>query len=85
VLIGEIDLRNSVVLLDVDGTILDIAATPRDVVSQRLKRALKTLWRGTTRCSLYRMRDAGGNPAAICCNNAFRSNKVTFVKSNPSQ
>ena len=49
VLIGEIDLRNSAVLLDVDGTILDIAATPRDVVvPQRLKRALKTLWRGTS-------------------------------------
>jgi trehalose 6-phosphate phosphatase len=39
-----IDLRTSAVLLDVDGTILDLAATPRDVkVPQTLKRALKTL------------------------------------------
>jgi hypothetical protein len=49
VLIGDIDLCNSAVLLDVDGTILDIAATPRGVaVPRRLKRALKTLWRGTS-------------------------------------
>ena len=30
--IDDIDLRNSAILLDVDSTILDIAATPRDVV-----------------------------------------------------
>lgn len=49
VFIDDIDLRNSAVLLDVDGTILDIAATPRDVVvPQRLKQALKTLCRDTS-------------------------------------
>jgi trehalose 6-phosphate phosphatase len=44
VLIDDIDLRNSAVLLDVDGTILDIASTPHNVVvPQRLKQALKKL------------------------------------------
>lgn len=43
-LIDKIDLRKCAVLLDVDGTILDIAATPRDVeVPSRLKRALASL------------------------------------------
>ena len=47
-LIDDIDLRTSAVLLDVDGTILDIAVTPRDVlVPQRLKMALETLCRET--------------------------------------
>ncbi len=40
----DIDLKTSAFLLDVDGTILDIAATPRDVeVPARLKRALAKL------------------------------------------
>jgi trehalose 6-phosphate phosphatase len=40
----KIDLRTSAFLLDVDGTILDIAATPREVeVPGRLKRALAKL------------------------------------------
>lgn len=43
-LIADIDLRTSAILLDVDGTLLDIAATPRDVdVPVRLKRALSLL------------------------------------------
>ena len=43
-LIDDIDIRNSAVLLDVDGTILDIAATPLDVeVPSQLKRALQAL------------------------------------------
>ncbi len=43
-LIADIDLRTSAILLDVDGTLLDIAATPRDVdVPARLKRALAVL------------------------------------------
>jgi trehalose 6-phosphate phosphatase len=42
--IGDINLHDSAILLDVDGTIVDIAPTPRDVVvPQRLKKALKTL------------------------------------------
>jgi trehalose 6-phosphate phosphatase len=42
--IDEIDIRKVAFLLDVDGTILDIAATPLDVVvPDRLKRALHTL------------------------------------------
>ncbi len=43
-LIHSIDLHSSAVLLDVDGTILDIAATPHDVkVPARLKPALEAL------------------------------------------
>jgi trehalose 6-phosphate phosphatase len=48
VLIDDIDLNTSAVLLDVDGTLLDIAARPTDVVvPQRLKRALSALARET--------------------------------------
>jgi trehalose 6-phosphate phosphatase len=44
VLIDTIDLRTSAVLLDVDGTLLDIAETPPDVeVPARLRRALKSI------------------------------------------
>jgi trehalose 6-phosphate phosphatase len=44
VLIDDIDIRKFAVLLDVDGTLLDIAATPLDVqVPERLKRALEAL------------------------------------------
>jgi trehalose 6-phosphate phosphatase len=44
VLIDEIDLRTCAVLLDVDGTILDIAPRPADVrVPERLKPALSQL------------------------------------------
>lgn len=44
VIIDGIDIRTSAVLLDVDGTLLDLADTPRGVeVPQRLKQALKTL------------------------------------------
>jgi trehalose 6-phosphate phosphatase len=43
-LIDDIDLTTTAVLLDVDGTLLDIAAKPGDVVvPQRLKRALAAL------------------------------------------
>lgn len=46
--IDDIDLTTSAVLLDVDGTLLDIAARPADVVvPKRLKRALGTLLRTT--------------------------------------
>lgn len=42
--IDDIDFRRRAILLDVDGTILDIAETPVDVsVPQRLKRALAEL------------------------------------------
>src|SRR4051812_50045705 len=42
--IGDISLHDSAILLDVDGTIVDLAPTPRDVVvAPRLKKALKTL------------------------------------------
>jgi trehalose 6-phosphate phosphatase len=44
VLIDTIDIRTSAVLLDVDGTLLDLATTPLGVeVPQRLTRALETL------------------------------------------
>jgi trehalose 6-phosphate phosphatase len=44
VLIDTIDVRTSAVLLDVDGTLLDLAETPLGVeVPQQLKRALETL------------------------------------------
>src|SRR5262249_23028852 len=44
VLIDTIDLRTSAVLLDVDGTLLDIAETPPEVeVPARLKQALQAL------------------------------------------
>jgi trehalose 6-phosphate phosphatase len=44
VLIDHINIRTSAILLDVDGTILDIAATPLDVeVPRGLKRALRAL------------------------------------------
>jgi trehalose 6-phosphate phosphatase len=44
----DIDLRDSAVLLDVDGTIVDIAATPIDVkVQPRLIKALRMLVRET--------------------------------------
>jgi trehalose 6-phosphate phosphatase len=44
VLIDDIDIRNRALLLDVDGTILDIAPTPHDVaVPRRLKQALTKL------------------------------------------
>jgi len=44
VVIDTIDFRKSAVLLDVDGTLLDLADTPHSVeVPQRLKRALKAL------------------------------------------
>jgi len=44
VLIDHIDIHNRALLLDVDGTILDIAATPREVtVPSRLKQALTKL------------------------------------------
>ena len=44
VLIDTIDVRTSAVLLDVDGTLLDIAATPREVdVPSQLKKALKKI------------------------------------------
>jgi len=44
VLIDHIDIHNRALLLDVDGTILDIAATPREVtVPSRLKQALAKL------------------------------------------
>ncbi len=47
-LIDTIDLHTSAILLDVDGTLLDIAARPMDVVvPQRLKRALAALVRET--------------------------------------
>jgi trehalose 6-phosphate phosphatase len=42
--IEYLDLNDRAILLDVDGTIIDIAPTPRDVVvPQQLKNALKTL------------------------------------------
>jgi len=44
VLIDTIDIRTSAVLLDVDGTLLDLAETPLGVeVPQQLKRALEAL------------------------------------------
>jgi trehalose 6-phosphate phosphatase len=44
VVIETIDIRTSAVLLDVDGTLLDLAETPHSVaVPQRLKDALKAL------------------------------------------
>jgi trehalose 6-phosphate phosphatase len=44
VLIDDIDIRKHAFLLDVDGTLLDIAARPLDVVvPERLKQALRTL------------------------------------------
>ena len=44
VVIETIDIRTSAVLLDVDGTLLDLADTPHSVaVPQRLKHALKAL------------------------------------------
>jgi trehalose 6-phosphate phosphatase len=44
VLIDRIDFRKSAVLLDVDGTLLDLAETPQSVeVPQQLKRALMAL------------------------------------------
>jgi trehalose 6-phosphate phosphatase len=44
IVIDGIDFRTSAVLLDVDGTLLDLADTPHSVqVPQRLKQALKTL------------------------------------------
>jgi trehalose 6-phosphate phosphatase len=44
VVIETIDIRASAVLLDVDGTLLDLADTPHSVaVPQQLKRALKAL------------------------------------------
>jgi len=44
VLINTIDVRTSAVLLDVDGTLLDIAATPRAVeVPARLRQALRAI------------------------------------------
>jgi len=44
VVTADLDLRTSAILLDVDGTLLDIAATPGDVeVPTRLKRALAIL------------------------------------------
>jgi trehalose 6-phosphate phosphatase len=44
----DIDLRDSAVLLDVDGTIVDIAPTPVDVkVQPRLIKALRTIARET--------------------------------------
>jgi trehalose 6-phosphate phosphatase len=44
VVIETIDIRTSAVLLDVDGTLLDLAATPHSVeVPQRLKRTLMAL------------------------------------------
>ena len=44
VLIDTIDIRTSAVLLDVDGTLLDLADTPPSVeVPRQLKRALKAL------------------------------------------
>jgi len=52
VLIDTIDIRTSAVLLDVDGTLLDIAKTPPEVeVPERLKqalRAVRTLTNGAT-------------------------------------
>jgi trehalose 6-phosphate phosphatase len=46
--IDNIDLNTHAILLDVDGTLLDIAAKPMDViVPQRLKRALAALARAT--------------------------------------
>jgi trehalose 6-phosphate phosphatase len=47
-LIDDIDLTSSAILLDVDGTLLDIAAKPMDVVvPERLKRALPALSHAT--------------------------------------
>jgi trehalose 6-phosphate phosphatase len=44
VLIDDLDIRTSAILLDVDGTLLDIAATPGEVrVPERLRRALASL------------------------------------------
>jgi len=44
VVIETFDIRTSAVLLDVDGTLLDLADTPHSVaVPQRLKHALKAL------------------------------------------
>jgi len=46
--IGDINLHHSAILLDVDGTIVDLAPTPRDVVvPPRLKKTLKALCRHT--------------------------------------
>jgi trehalose 6-phosphate phosphatase len=46
--VHDIDLRDTAVLLDVDGTIVDIAPTPVDVkVQPRLIKALRTIARAT--------------------------------------
>ena len=43
-LIDDVDLARSAMLLDVDGTLLDIAASPHDVAVQpRLKEALRQI------------------------------------------
>src|SRR5215217_7689889 len=46
--IGDINLHHSAILLDVDGTIVDLAPTPRDVVvPPRSKKTLKALCQHT--------------------------------------
>jgi trehalose 6-phosphate phosphatase len=61
VLIDAIDIRTSAVLLDVDGTLLDIAPTPGEVyVPPQLKRALKRLSEQTAGATAF----VSGRPLA---------------------